>query len=173
MSNWQHNNLCPSDNKIMFIVYIYQVTQQLWIDIAVCITHSKVKCLLPRRCPSRIPFAVKSNFHKIRTFDEDMLARLVLLQNWLKPTTLLEFGRMPKCYWFYWSLTFYTMQMGPGHAQGSVHAILTFLSSALPLPPLLEAMFSEVTIILVFTLVVLDYDYPIIIIIIIIIIVSS
>ena len=28
-----------------------------------------------------IPFAVKSNFHKIRTFDEDMLARLVLLQN--------------------------------------------------------------------------------------------
>ena len=56
-------------------------------------------------------------------------------------------------------------------AQGSVHAILTFLSSALPLPPLLEAMFSEVTIILVFTLVVLDYDYPIIIIIVIIIII--
>ena len=27
------------------------------------------------------------------------------------------------------------MQMGPGHAQGSVHAILTFLASALPLNP--------------------------------------
>ena len=79
-----------------------------------------------------------SYFHKIRTFDEDMLARMVLLQNWLKPTTILEFGGNSKCYWFCWSLTFYTKckwaQAMPT-AQGSVHAILTCLSSALPLNP--------------------------------------